>query len=72
VLSPVHGLITDIINRGITEGVFDPELDVERSAALIMQAALGAMRIRVLGAELNGAPIDGEHIFEFCIRALRK
>src|SRR6476469_11216686 len=58
VLSPVHELIKDIINRGITEGVFDPELDVERSAALIMQAALGAMRIRVLGAELNGAPID--------------
>ena len=73
VLSPVHGLITDIINRGIDRRrASTPELDVERTAALIMQAALGAMRIRVLGAELNGAPIDGEHIFEFCIRALRK
>ena len=31
-----------------------------------MQAALGAMRLRVLGAELNGVPIDGDHINEFC------
>jgi AcrR family transcriptional regulator len=72
VLAPVHVLIKDIINRGITEDVFDADLDVDRSAALIMQAALGAMRIRVLGAELNGAPIEGEHIYQFCLRALRK
>jgi AcrR family transcriptional regulator len=72
VLSPVHVLIKDIIERGIAEGMFDPELDVDRSAALIMQASLGAMRIRSLGAELNGAPIAGEHIYQFCLRALRK
>lgn len=72
VLSPVHVLIKDIINRGIAEGVFDPELDVDRSAALIMQASLGAMRIRSLGAELNGTSIEGEHIYQFCLRALRK
>ena len=72
VLSPVHGLIKDIIDRGIAEGTFDAELDVPSSAALIMQAALGAMRVRVLGAELNGVPIDGEQIFDFCVHALRK
>ena len=69
VLSPVHVLIKDIIERGITEGAFDPRVDVDPTATLIMQTALGAMRLRVLGAELNGAPIEGQHIYEFCMRA---
>lgn len=71
VLSPVHDLIRDIINRGIAEGSYDPELNVESTTALIMQAALGAMRLRVLGAELNGVPVESDHINEFCARALR-
>ena len=72
VLSPLHVLIADIINRGIDEGVFSDEVDVDTTAALIMQTALGAMRLRVLGAELNGVPIDGGRIFTFCVRALAK
>ena len=70
VLSPLHELIKDIINRGIAEGAFRPDLDVDTTAALIMQAVLGAMRLRVLGAELNGVPIDAGHIFEFCVCGL--
>ncbi|MDT5181480.1 MAG: hypothetical protein QOJ95_5678 [Mycobacterium sp.] len=70
VLSPVNLLIKDIIERGMTEGAFDPRLDVDSTATLIMQTALGAMRLRVLGAELNGAPLEGDHIFAFCLRAL--
>jgi AcrR family transcriptional regulator len=72
VLSPLHVLIADIINRGIDEGVFSDEVDVNTTAALIMQAVLGAMRLRVLGAELNGVPIEGGDIYTFCIRALAK
>jgi AcrR family transcriptional regulator len=72
VLSPLHVLIADIINRGIDEGVFSDEVDVNTTAALIMQTALGAMRLRVLGAELSGVPIDGGRIFTFCVRALAK
>jgi AcrR family transcriptional regulator len=70
VLSPVDVLLREIIERGIAEGVFDPGLDVDPTATLIMQSALGAMRLRVLGAELNGTPIDGDHIYAFCLRAL--
>ena len=70
VLSPLHELIKDIINRGITEGAFRTDLVVEATAALIMQSALGAMRLRVLGAELNGVPIDADHIYDFCISGL--
>jgi AcrR family transcriptional regulator len=70
VLSPLHELIKDIINRGITEGAFRTDLDVDATAALIMQSALGAMRLRVLGAELNGVPIDTDHIYDFCISGL--
>jgi AcrR family transcriptional regulator len=70
VLSPLHQLIRDILDRGIAEGVFRGDLDVESSAALIMQTVLGAMRLRMLGAELNGVPIDSGHIYEFCVRGL--
>jgi len=72
VLSPVKVLITDIIAAGIADGVFDPGLDVDSTATLIMQSALGAMRLRVLGAELNGTPLEGRHIYDFCLRALTK
>ena len=71
VLSPVNVLIKDIIVRGITEGAFDARVDVDPTSTLIMQTALGAMRLRVLGAELNDAPLEGHHIYEFCIRTLK-
>jgi AcrR family transcriptional regulator len=70
VLSPLHELIKDIISLGITEGTFRTGLDVNATAALIMQSALGAMRLRVLGAELNGVPIDADHIYDFCVSGL--
>lgn len=72
VLSPLHQLIQDILNRGITEGTFRSDLDVDTTAALMMQTVLGAMRLRVLGAELNGVPIDADHIYEFCTRGLAR
>ncbi|MDF2581463.1 MAG: TetR family transcriptional regulator [Mycobacterium sp.] len=72
VLSPLHLLIRDIIAAGITEGVFRQasETEVDTASALIMQTVLGALRLRVLGAELNGAPVEGSHIYEFCVRSL--
>jgi AcrR family transcriptional regulator len=72
VLSPVNLLIKDIITRGIAEGAFDPDLDVDPTATLIMQSALGAMRLRVLGAELNDTPLEGSHIYDFCLKALQR
>jgi AcrR family transcriptional regulator len=70
VLSPLHALIKNIITRGIDEGTFRAGIDVDATAALIMQSALGAMRLRVLGAELSGAPVDANHIYAFCIGGL--
>ena len=70
VLAPLHRLIGDILKRGIAEGAFRSDLDVDTTAALIMQSALGAMRLRALGAELNGIPVDGDDIYEFCVRGL--
>ncbi len=70
VLSPVHGLIKDIINRGIADGSFRTGLDVDATAAMIMQTALGAMRLQVLGAELSGVPVEAGHIYDFCVAAL--
>lgn len=70
VLSPVHELIKDIINRGIAEGVFRADVNVEARAALIMQSALGAIRLQVLGAELNGVPIGADDIYDYCLSGL--
>src|SRR4051812_38842225 len=70
VLSPLHELIKDIINRGIADGSFRAGFDVDATAALIMQSALGAMRLQVLGAELNGVPVTADHIYDFCVSAL--
>lgn len=70
VLSPLHQLIGEILQRGIDEGAFRADLEPETTAALIMQAVLGAMRLRSLGAELNGVPITGAHIYDFCVRGL--
>jgi uncharacterized protein (TIGR00369 family) len=70
VLSPLHDLLRDVVRRGISEGVFRPNLDVGPAAAIIMQTILGALRLHWLGAELTGAPIDAAHLYDFCVRAL--
>lgn len=70
VLSPMHQLIRDIVGQGITEGVFNPGLDVGPAAAIVMQTIVGAQRLRWLGTELNGAPIDAGQLYDFCCRAL--
>ncbi|OBB10524.1 TetR family transcriptional regulator [Mycolicibacterium setense] len=70
VLAPLHELIADIMLRGIASGAFRSDTDIQSTAALIMQSVLGAMRMRSLGVELNGAPIEGEHIYQFCVRSL--
>jgi uncharacterized protein (TIGR00369 family) len=70
VLSPLHELIRDVVQRGIAEGVFRPNLDVGPASAIIMQTILGALRLHWLGAELTGAPIDSAHLYDFCVRAL--
>src|SRR6201995_2096796 len=70
VLSPLHRLIRDIVGQGITEGVFNPGLDVGAAAAIVMQTMVGAQRLHWLGSELNGTPIDAGQLYDFCSRAL--
>ncbi len=70
ILTPFHELLRDVVQRGITEGIFRPNLAVGPAAAIITQTILGALRLHWLGAELTGAPIDAAHLYDFCIRAL--
>jgi len=70
ILSPLHQLIRDIVGRGITEGVFNPGLDVGAAAAIVMQTVMGAQRLHWLGTELSGAPVDAGQLYDFCSRAL--
>ena len=67
---PLHQLIRDIVGQGITEGVFNPGLDVGAAAAIVMQTVVGAQRLHWLGTELNGTPIDAGQLYDFCSRAL--
>ncbi len=60
----------DIVGQGITEGLFDPSLDVGAASAIAMQTIIGAMRLHWLGTELNGTPIESGQIYDFCSRAL--
>lgn len=70
VLSPLHRLMRDIVGQGITEGIFNPGLDVGAAAAIVMQTVMGAQRLHWLGAELNGTPVDAGQLYDFCSRAL--
>jgi uncharacterized protein (TIGR00369 family) len=70
VLSPLHRLIRDIVGQGITEGVFNPGLDVGAAAAIVMQTVMGAQRLHWLGTELNDAAVDAGQLYDFCSRAL--
>ncbi len=72
VLAPLHALISDILRRGVTEGAFRPDVDVETDAAILMQTVLGALRLRELGAQLNGIPIEGSHVYTFCVQGLAR
>jgi AcrR family transcriptional regulator len=70
VLAPLHTLVVDILHRGVAEGTFRADLDVDTDAAILMQTVLGAVRLRDLGSQLNGIPIDSGHVFRFCVRGL--
>jgi uncharacterized protein (TIGR00369 family) len=70
VLTPLHRLFRDIVGQGITEGVFNPGLDVGATSAIVMQTIMGAQRLHWLGTELISAPIDAGQLYDFCSRAL--
>ncbi|SPM35747.1 TetR family transcriptional regulator [Mycobacterium rhizamassiliense] len=70
VLSPLHQLIRDVIGQGITEGIFNPGLDVGATAAIILQTVVNAQRLHWLGSELNGTPIDAGQLYDFASSAL--
>src|ERR1700743_1320589 len=70
VLSPLHQLIRDIVGQGITEGVFNPGLDIGAAAAIVMQTMVGAQRLHWLGSELNGTPISPGQVYDSCTRAV--
>lgn len=69
-LRPLHDLVNEVIKRGIAEGDFRPGLDVDTVAAIVMQTALGALRLRSLSAELINRPVDAGDLYEFCLRGL--
>jgi AcrR family transcriptional regulator len=70
VLEPLYELLCEILRRGITEGSLRSDIDVAGAAAILMQVALGALRLRSLGKELSGVDIDSDAIYDFCVRGL--
>jgi AcrR family transcriptional regulator len=72
ILKPLHDLICDVFQRGVADGTFRADLDVEATAPILMQTVLGAMRLRGLGAELSGKVIDSSQIYDFAVRGLTR
>lgn len=72
VMTPLHDLVGEILRRGIADGDFRGDLDIETTAAIVMQTALGALRLRSLSAELTPTPVDAADLYEFCLRSLRR
>lgn len=70
VIAPLHALFADTLRRGIAEGTFRADLDVDADAAILMQTVLGALRLRGLGNDLYGSPIDAGHLYRFCLHGL--
>ncbi|MET0900478.1 MAG: TetR/AcrR family transcriptional regulator [Mycobacterium sp.] len=70
VLRPLHVLFSDILRRGIDDGTFREDVDVDTSAVILMQLVLSALRLRNLGTELYGAPVDSSQIHAFAVRGL--
>lgn len=70
VLRPLHALLADIIRRGIVAGDFRDDVNADTAATIVMETAMGALRMRALGSELSGAPIDSAALYQFCARAL--
>jgi AcrR family transcriptional regulator len=70
ILAPLHQLISDIIDRGIGEQIFSPDLEVGITAVIVMQTVLDALRLHSLGAELTGAPITSDDLMAFGMRGL--
>jgi AcrR family transcriptional regulator len=71
VMAPLHGLVGEILRRGIADGDFRGDLEIETTAAIVMQTALGALRLRSLSDELTSTPVDTADLYEFCLRSLR-
>jgi AcrR family transcriptional regulator len=70
VLAPLHALIADLLRRGVADGEFRADLDVATDATIVMHTVLGLLRLRDLGAQLNGVPIEGADLYAFCVRGL--
>ena len=70
VLAPLHELIRDILNRGIAERTFRPDIDVDVMAAIIMQTMTSAIRLHGLGSDLTGTPVDAEHLYDFFLHGI--
>ena len=70
VLRPLHELVVEILRRGMAEGTFRADLDLDADAAILTQSILGALRLRDLGTDLTGTVIESDHVFTFCLRGL--
>lgn len=71
-VTPLWQLVRDVLDRGTTEGAFDIDADLGATAAILTHVVLSALRIRVLGEELGGTPVDAAALSEFCLRSLSR
>ncbi len=71
VLAPLRELILELVRRGVDEGTFRTDIDVDTLATIQTQTVVGAAHMHALGSEPSGVPLDTEQLWKFCIGGLR-
>jgi AcrR family transcriptional regulator len=66
-VAPQVGLITEILEEGVAEGVIRSDLPVQVQASLLTYTLINLVDMRVLGVE---AEITCDHLVEWCLTAV--
>ena len=69
-LAPQVDLITEILEEGVREGVFRPDIPIRVQATLVSQTLLSMLDMRVLKVQLTEEPVTAEHLVEWCLTAV--
>lgn len=70
VLAPLRELILELVEQGVSDGTFRSDVAPDTLAMIMMQTLVGAAHMHALGAQPNGAPLDADRLWDFCLGGL--
>jgi AcrR family transcriptional regulator len=69
-LEPLTGLVRELIDRGVAEGVVRADVPVDQLLRVVIQSVMGATLINVLGVKDHDRSADMDVLWEFWLRGL--